>query len=129
MRPLAPTDRLGETPASATSVLVKQAIVVPVPFSSKEYVLPAGEYMPMYADGHGIFYASPNGVVQRDGNSERVFLGGIHFPSGPGHYYSFPSLYIDLPVFGISKLSLPEDVRQSTYGSHVVFLVNGESIE
>jgi hypothetical protein len=121
-------DLIGTEPAINSSFLVKQEIVVPVNLSP-DYVLPPGEYTPLYADRHGIYYASPSGVVQRSDDGERTFPGGIHFPNQPDRYYTFPSLYVDLPVFGISKYPLPESVRKSTWGSHIVFLYNGIPVE
>ena len=110
-----------------TSFRVTQQIVVPAPFGL-EYVLPVGEYHPTYVDGHGVFYASPTGVVARSGNDERVHPGGIHMGAQPGRYDSFPSLYVDFGRGTLWKLPLPGDVRKAAYGTHVVFVVNGEEV-
>jgi hypothetical protein len=126
--PVSDADRIGDVSAVHTSFLVKQDIVVPVSLSP-DYVLPPGEYLPQYADQHGIFYASPSGVIQRSDEGDRLYPGGIHFPSQPDRYYTFPSLYVDLPVLGITKYPLPASVRRSTWGSHVVFLLDGEPVE
>lgn len=111
-----------------SSFLVKQEIVVPVDLSP-DYVLPPGEYLPRYADRHGVFYESPSGVIQRSDDAERTYPGGIHFPSQPDRYYTFPSLYVDLPTFGPTKYPLPDSVRTSTWGTHIVFLFNGQPVE
>jgi len=126
--PITDPDLIGSEPAIRSSFLVKQEIVVPVNLSP-DYVLPPGEYMPQYADRYGIFYASPAGVIQRSEGKERTVPGGIHFPNQPDRYYTFPSLYVDLPVFGITKYPLPDSVRKSSWGSHIVFLYDGKPIE
>lgn len=90
-RPIQESDRIGSARALDTSVRVIQEIVVPAPFGL-EYVLPVGEYRSTHVDGHGIFYASPTGVIARRGKEERVHPGGIHMAAQPGRYDSFPSL-------------------------------------
>jgi hypothetical protein len=92
-------------------------------------VLPAGEYMPRYVDRHGVFYASPNGVVRRSSAGETTLEGGIHMASQPGQYFSFPSLYVDFGGGSIHKMPLPDDVARESYGSHVVFLYNGQPVD
>jgi hypothetical protein len=128
VHPITSADLIGDAPAIRSAFLVKREIVVPVSLSP-DYVLPPGEYKPELADGHGIFYASPSGVIQRTGKGERTYRGGIHFPNQPGRYYSFPSLWVDLPAFGISKYPLPDSVRTSTWGSHIIFLYDGKPVE
>ncbi len=128
VHPITSADRIGDASAIRSAFLVKKEIVVPVSLSP-DYVLPPGEYQPTLADGHGIFYASPSGVVQRTVEAERTYPGGIHFPSRPDRYYTFPSLYVDLPIFGITKYPLPESVRTSIWGSHIIFLYDGEPVQ
>ena len=122
------TDRIGTARAIHSSLLVKQEIVVPVSLSP-DFVLPPGEYLPQYVDRHGIYYAAPSGVVQRLDGGDRTYPGGIHFPNQPDRYFTFPSLYVDLPSFGTAKYPLPDSVRESTWGSHVSFLLYGEPVE
>lgn len=86
-QPVTPFDRMGDGLAIDTAFRVKQAIVVSGPLS-QEYVLPIGDYLPRYVDRHGVFYASPTGVVQRSSDSEKTLEGGIHMASQPGQYYS-----------------------------------------
>jgi hypothetical protein len=127
-KPVTPFDRMGDGLAIDTAFRVKQAIVVPSP-PSQEYVLPVGDYLPRYVDRHGVYYASPTGVVQRSGESKKTREGGIHMASQPGRYYSYPSLYVDFGGRGIHKLPFPEEVRRGSYGSHIVFLYKGQPIE
>jgi hypothetical protein len=119
---------MGDGLAIDTAFRVKQAIVVPAPLS-QEYVLPVGDYMPRFVDRHGVYYASPNGVVRRSSSGEKTFEGGIHMASQPGRYFTFPSLYVDFDGVGIRKLPLPEDVARESYGSHVVFLYRGQPVD
>ncbi len=128
IHPISYEDRLGNVPAIDSSIIVKKEILVPGPFS-QDYLLPVGEYRPTHADSHGIFYASPNGVVERTREGEKLYDGGIHFPSQPGRYYTYPSLYLDRPALGFAKLPFPEEVRKDTYGTHIVFMLNGEPID
>jgi hypothetical protein len=127
-KPITPFDRMGDGLAIDTAFRVKQEIVVKAPIS-KEYVLPVGDYAPRFVDGHGVFYASPTGVVERVSDGEKTLEGGIHMASQPGHYYSFPSLWVDFGGQNIAKLPLPEEVTRSSYGTHVVFLYKGEPVE
>lgn len=126
-RPIEESDRIGPARAVDTSFRVTQPIVVPAPFGL-EYVLPVGEYHPTYVDGHGVFYASPTGVIARKGTDERVHPGGIHMGAHPGRYDAVPSLYVDFGSGTLWKLPLPEDVRNAAYGTKVVFVVNGEEV-
>jgi len=128
VHPITSADLVGGAPAIRSAFLVKQEIVVPVSLSP-DYVLPPGEYKPELADGHGIFYVSPSGVIQRTEKGERTYRGGIHFPSQPDRYYTFPSLWVDLPAAGITKYPLPDSVRTSTWGSHIVFLYDGSPVQ
>jgi hypothetical protein len=127
-KPVTRFDRMGDGLAIDTAFRVKQPIVVPAP-PSHEYVLPVGDYLPRYVDRHGVYYASPTGVVQRSGSGESKREGGIHMASQPGRYYSYPSLYVDFGGGGIHKLPFPEEVRRGSYGSHIVFLYKGQPVE
>ena len=127
-KPVTPFDRMGDGLAIDTAFRVKQAIIVPAPLS-QEYALPVGEYLPRYVDRHGVYYASPAGVLRRSGDGEKRFEGGIHMPSQPDRYFSYPSLYVDFGDKDIHKLPLPDDVRRGSYGSHVVFLYKGQPVE
>ncbi len=126
--PITESDLIGTAPAVNSSFLVKEEILVPVDLSP-DFVLPPGEYLPQYADKHGIYYASPSGVVRRSKDGDENYPGGIHFPSQPSRYYTFPSLYVDLSALGPMKYPLPESVRRSTWGTHIVFLYDGKPIE
>ncbi len=127
-QPLTPFDRMGDGLAIDTAFRVKQAIVVNGPLS-QEYVLPVGDYLPRYVDRHGVFYASPTGVVKRSSDGEKTLEGGIHMASQPGQYYSYPSLYVDFGGGSLYKLPLPDEVTRDSYGSQVVFLYKGEPVE
>jgi hypothetical protein len=127
-KPVTPFDRMGDGLAIDTAFRVKQSFAVPAPFS-QEYVLPVGDYLPRYVDRHGVYYASPTGVVQRSGEGEKTLEGGIHMASQPGRYFSYPSLYVDFGGGSFHKLPLPQDLARETYGSQVVFLYKGEPVE
>lgn len=118
---------MGSARALDTSFRVFQEIVVPAPFG-QEYILPVGEYRPTHVDGHGVFYASPSGVIARKGTEQRALTGGIHMASQPGRYDSFPSLYVDFGSGTYWKLPLPDEVRAASYGTRVVFVVNGQEV-
>jgi len=119
---------MGDGLAIDTAFRVKQAVVIPAPLS-QEYVLLPGEYLPRYVDGHGVYYASPEGVLQRSSKGERKLAGGIHMASQPDRYFSYPSLYVDFGDGNLAKLPMPDSVRSTTYGSHVVFLYKGQPVE
>jgi hypothetical protein len=124
VRPIEPTDLVGGGPsASRVTVRVKAEMEVPAP-GSVVYVLPVGEYRPVYADGHGAYFASPTGVVERADGSERSIAGGLHLPNEGGRYYSFPSLYVESSPGNPSKLPLPSAQLES-YGKNVAFAVDG----
>lgn len=110
-----------------TGYLVRHEVLVRAPFGVT-YTLPKGNYVPTHLDDHGVFYQSPTAVVERTGESERSLIGGIHSPREPGHYYSYPSLYIDLGDDKYSKLPLPDEVRQ-LYGTTIVFTHLGQPIQ
>lgn len=126
-QPVTPFDRMGNGLAIDTAFQVKQPIVIKA--FSFESVLPVGDYAPRFVDGHGVFYASPTGVIQRSSKGERTLPGGIHMASQPGHYYSFPSLYVDFGDGSFSKLPLPDEVTRESYGSQVVFLYKGQPVQ
>lgn len=128
IQPITATDLIGDAPAIRSAFLVKQEIVVPVSISP-DYVLLPGEYKPELTDRHGIFYAAPSGVVQRTEKGVRTYRGGIHFPNQPDRYYTFPSLWVDLPAFGTTKYPLPDSVRTTTWGTHIVFMYDGEPVQ
>lgn len=124
VRPIEATDLVGGGPsADRVTVRVKAVIEVPAPFSVV-YVLPVGEYLPAYADGHGAYFASPTGVVERADGSERTLVGGLHLPNAGGESYSYPSLYVESSPRNPSKLPLPSDQLKS-YGENVVFALDG----
>jgi hypothetical protein len=124
VRPIESTDLVGGGPsAGRVTVRVKAVIEVPAPFSVV-YVLPVGEYRPAYADGHGSYFESPTGIVERADGSERTLVGGLHLPNAGGEYYSFPSLYVESSPRNPSKLPLPSNQLKS-YGENVVFIVDG----
>jgi hypothetical protein len=124
VRPIEPTDVVGGGPeASRVTVRVKVEMEVAAP-GSIVYVLPVGEYRPVYADGHGAYFASPTGVIERADGSERSIAGGLHLPNEGGQYYSFPSLYVETSPGNPSKLPLPSEQLHS-YGKNVAFAVDG----
>ena len=124
VRPVEPTDLVGGgPPATRVTVRVKQTLEVDAPLSLV-YVLLEGEYRPRYADAHGVYFASPSGVLERSGDEERTLAGGLHLPNAGGQYYSFPSLYVELSEGEPRKLALPDELR-SQYGQSVVFAVEG----
>jgi hypothetical protein len=120
-----PSDILGGGPAIETTLLVKRECILSI--SGRQYVLPVGEYRPIQADSHGIFYAAPNGVVEKKGTSERMRQGGIHFPNTAGKYYSFLSMWVSLWEGDISKLRLPNECCKP-YGSTVSLTRNGKEL-
>lgn len=124
VHPVSPTDLIGGgPPASRVTVRVKQALEVSAPFSVV-YVLPVGEYRPVYADDHGVYFASPSGVVERASGKAQTLPGGLHLPNAGGRYYSFPSMYIEVSKGKPETLPLPEELLTS-YGENVVFAVDG----
>jgi hypothetical protein len=125
-RPLQDADFVAEVPAHETGYLVREQVLVPAPFG-RTYVLLPGEYHPTHIDGHGVFYASPLGIVEREGEAERTLTGGIHSPNQGGRYYSFPALFVDLGDGTFSKLPLPEEVLR-LYGTAIVFTHNGKPV-
>jgi len=119
VRPVRDTDRMTGGLVVETGYLVRQPVAVQAPFGIT-YTLPEGEYVPTHVDDHGIFYASPTGVLETNGETERNRAGGIHSPREPGQYYSYPSLYVDRGDGDFSKLPLPDEVLQ-LYGDVIVF--------
>jgi hypothetical protein len=125
-RPIRETDVIGSGPAVETTFRVKERLAVAVPFG-RVFILPPGEYRPTHIDRHGVFYASPTGVTERQGDSERQIMGGIHQPTEVGTYYSFPSLFVDLGDGSYSKYPLPAEVIRG-YGRLFVFTRNGQEV-
>ena len=124
VRPVSPTDLVGGgPPASRVTVHVKQALEVRAPLAVV-YVLPVGEYRPVYADGHGVYFASPTGVIERSSGAEKTLAGGLHLPNAGGQYYSFPSMYTEASEGKPETLPLPEELL-THYGENVVFAIDG----
>jgi hypothetical protein len=122
-RPLADSDLIGCSPAIETTVRVKRAFSIDSLLMAHTYVLPEGEYLPAKIDRHGIFYASPRGIIEQSSKSEQRVGGGIYMPVSGG-FYSFPSLYVDMGDGHLSKVALPEEVVRGQ-GQIVVFTRNG----
>ena len=125
-RPVTDLDTIAGARALDTSYRVKDRVTVPAR-EAREYVLPIGEYRPRHADEQGIFYASPNGLIERAGFSKRVVGGGLHVALGSERPYEHPTLYVDLGDGNLKKIPLPESVARR-YGETLVFAVNGEEL-
>jgi hypothetical protein len=124
-RPLTDADRIAGSRALDTSYRVKDRLTVPG--RAREYVLPIGEYRPRQADEEGIFYAAPNGLVERAGFSKRVVGGGLHVALGPGRPFEHPTLWVDRGGGRLEKVALPDSVARR-YGETLVFAVDGEEL-
>jgi hypothetical protein len=126
LRPLTDADSIAGARALDTSYRVKDRVTVPGP-QAREYVLPVGEYRPKHADGEGIFYASPSGVIERAGFAKHVVPGGIYVADGPGRPFESPLLYVEPDDGGVSKLPLPASALRG-YGATLAFAVKGEEL-
>jgi len=125
-RPLTDADTIAGARALDTSYRVKDRVTVPAPLA-KEYVLPIGEYRPAHADDEGIFYASPQGVIERAGFAKRVVPGGIYVAYGPGRPFETPLLYVEPEGSEVSKLPFPPSTLRG-YGATLAFAVKGEEL-
>jgi hypothetical protein len=74
-----------------------------------------------------VFFASPNGLLQRSDDGERRLPGGVHMPSASGLYYSFFSMWVSFSDGDFAKLPLPEECL-SPWGSAHEWVRNGEAI-
>lgn len=124
MRPLGDEDLLAGVRAQDTSYRVKERVTAPAPHG-REYVLPIGEYRPRGADGAGVLYASPTGVIERAGFAKRSVPGGVWVELGPGRPFERPALWLDRGSGRIERLPLPVSAL-SRYGDALVFAVDGQ---
>jgi hypothetical protein len=91
--PVAPETRVGEQPAREVVLSLTEPCSLfpggapmgrPDGPGARGHTLPAGRYTPLFEDAHGIFFASPTGIVVAEpaprGTRERP--GGIYLPRG-----------------------------------------------
>jgi tetratricopeptide (TPR) repeat protein len=128
MRPVTSSDVIGRLPVGETTLCLENVFIIPAPSVGRSYILPGGYYRPTHVDEHGVYYAAPNGLLERLNGKEKQLSGGIHMPNKSGQYYSFLSLYIVLKEDDFPKLPLIDD-KQKGIGSMLAFTWNGQDIK
>src|SRR5215468_2036576 len=93
-RPLVDADRIAGARALDTSFRVKDRVALTGAHGA-EYLLPIGEYRPALIDAGGVYYASPQGILERTGFAKRTVAGGIFVPSGAADPWERAQVYVD----------------------------------
>lgn len=88
LRPVEPTTKLNDHAAGDVVLALPEACAMvpgggPIggrPDGVHAYTLPAGRYVPKFEDAHGVFFASPTGVVVTEPapRGTRLLAGGIY---------------------------------------------------
>lgn len=126
-RPLTDADRIAGARALDTSFRVKDRVTMPGPYGA-EYVLPIGEYRPARIDEEGIFYAAPQGILERAGFSKRLVAGGIFVPNTAVRPWDHPMIYVDRDDGRTAKIPITPSFASGDRGV-LRFAVDGEEQE
>jgi len=126
-RPLADADRIAGARALDTSFRVKDRVTMPGPHGA-EYALPIGEYRPTRIDEQGVFYAAPQGILERAGFSKRMVAGGIFVPNAPARPWERSLLYVDRDDGKTAMIPI-EPSLLARPGGALRFAVKGEEQE
>jgi len=137
-RSVAATDLVfGAIPGTETVLRVKRQCSVELPDGGPRFVLPVGDYIPVYADSRGIFYAEPTPENAKCLNCppgmRSPYRGwGVYFPikarsSSPPFFWRQVANTEWGRVRGEKERVLPEQCWQP-YGTAMAIVRNGEEV-